>query len=116
VNRFEQRCSSANSGEGKRRPFPPFERVKPCVQALPKRIDSYPAKIRRQRIEPPQRVPQKRRCSNWILSLPMMKRRRHLNQRLQKRLLLPIQFEPNGFPVLVGMPELFAVIAAQSFG
>jgi hypothetical protein len=44
----------------------------------------------------------------------MVKSRRDLNQRLQKRLLRLLQTQPDALPMLVGKPELLIPITAHA--
>lgn len=66
------------------------------------------------RFKPPQRSPQKRDRARSIAALQVMKRSRHLNQRLHKALLRLLQAQPDALPMLVGKKEFPAAIARET--
>ena len=93
----------------------PIKHFQPVPQALLQRLDIDPPKLRRQRIEPPESIPQQRCRSNQVPSLQVVKCSRGLDQCLEERLLLSLQLQPDGLPMLVRMPELLGAITSQTF-
>jgi len=93
-----------------------FQRPQPLANFLAEWRYRYPCKGRRMRIEPPQCCKQQGRGSLPIAALEVMKRRRHLNQRLQESLLRVLQLQPHRFPVLMCRKEFSGAVASQPLG
>jgi hypothetical protein len=92
-----------------------FKLLEPHAQVFSQGIDIDSTEIMRQRVEPTQCAQEQRCTADAVLALHVMERGCGLNEALQKRLLLPMQLEPDRLPVLVGEKEILVPIALQAF-